>query len=78
MDLQVEYWPMLGGKKDKSSLKTAFRSLTVQRLPSHADPSTTGLSMVVVTKEKNKKSRSLIIKKILEIFLNSNNFRSMN
>ncbi|XP_033625262.1 phosphofurin acidic cluster sorting protein 1-like isoform X3 [Asterias rubens] len=55
MDLQVEYWPMLGGKKDKSSLKTAFRSLTVQRLPSHADPSTTGLSMVVVTKEKNKK-----------------------
>ncbi|XP_022091013.1 phosphofurin acidic cluster sorting protein 2-like isoform X2 [Acanthaster planci] len=55
MDLQVEYWPMLGGKKDKSSLKTAFRSLTVQRLPSHADPSTTGLSMVIVTKEKNKK-----------------------
>ncbi|XP_041468725.1 phosphofurin acidic cluster sorting protein 2-like isoform X2 [Lytechinus variegatus] len=57
LDLQVEYWPMSGSKKDKSSLKTAFRSLTVYRLPStsEAPAATAALSMVVVTKEKNKK-----------------------
>ncbi|XP_072031251.1 phosphofurin acidic cluster sorting protein 2-like isoform X2 [Amphiura filiformis] len=54
-DLQVEYWPMSGGKKDKTSLKTAFRSLTVHRLPGTGDPAINGLSMEVVTKEKNKK-----------------------
>ncbi|XP_063957530.1 phosphofurin acidic cluster sorting protein 2-like [Lytechinus pictus] len=65
LDLQVEYWPMSGSKKDKSSLKTAFRSLTVYRLPStsEAPAATAALSMVVVTKEKNKKTVMRIGKK---------------
>ncbi|XP_071501473.1 phosphofurin acidic cluster sorting protein 2-like isoform X1 [Diadema antillarum] len=65
LDLQVEYWPMSGSKKDKSSLKTAFRSLTVYRLPSTSEtPSgSSALSMVVVTKEKNKKTVMRIGKK---------------
>lgn len=59
VELQVEYWPESGGKKDKSSIKTSFRSLTVSRLPTLGDsnPAGSALSMVVVTKDKNKKSK---------------------
>ncbi|XP_077996087.1 phosphofurin acidic cluster sorting protein 1-like [Glandiceps talaboti] len=70
MDLQVEYWTNVttpggsssssGGKfKDNSmkcSLKTTFRSLNICRLPNPGDCALTStLSLVVVTKEKNKK-----------------------
>ncbi|PIK53094.1 putative phosphofurin acidic cluster sorting protein 2, partial [Apostichopus japonicus] len=59
VELQVEYWPESGGKKDKSSIKTSFRSLTVSRLPTLGDsnPAGSALSMVVVTKDKNKKTK---------------------
>lgn len=59
VELQVEYWPESGGKRDKSSIKTAFRSLTVSRLPTlgDANPSHSALSMMVVTKDKNKKTK---------------------
>ncbi|XP_071962977.1 phosphofurin acidic cluster sorting protein 2-like isoform X2 [Antedon mediterranea] len=59
MDLQVEYWPMCSGmKKDKSSLKTTFRSLIVNRLSK--DQSDSSLSMTVVTKERNKKTKQVM------------------
>ncbi|XP_070577090.1 phosphofurin acidic cluster sorting protein 1-like isoform X4 [Ptychodera flava] len=69
MDLQVEYWTNVttpGGSSSSSSkfkdnsmkcsLKTTFRSLNICRLPSSGDSTLTStLSLVVVTKEKNKK-----------------------
>ncbi|XP_033107940.1 phosphofurin acidic cluster sorting protein 2-like isoform X2 [Anneissia japonica] len=61
MDLQVEYWPMFSGmKKDKSSLKTTFRSLIVNRLSSSKGQSDSSLSMTVVTRERNKKSKQVM------------------
>lgn len=68
MELQVDYWTLGGrpepGEKDKASkkdsnknsLKTAFRSLHVCRLPLSGEIQSAAFSMVVVTKEKNKKS----------------------
>lgn len=56
----MDYWPVSGSKKDRTSLKTAFRSLTVHRLPGAGDPAVNGLTMEVVTKEKNKKSKNRV------------------
>lgn len=62
--LQVDYWVAEkrkdGERKDaKNTLKSAFRSLQVSRLPSSTtgelQPNSGTMAMTVVTKEKNKK-----------------------
>ncbi|ESO83532.1 hypothetical protein LOTGIDRAFT_169225 [Lottia gigantea] len=67
VELQVDYWTVAnrsegfdkdrGSKKEtnKCSLKTAFRSLNVSRLPSTGDITSQTFSMIVVTKEKKQK-----------------------
>lgn len=73
--LQVDYWLASlaekrreGERRDtgcKNTLKSAFRSLQVSRLPGasvsepHAPVNT--MSMTVVTKEKNKKGESSVL-----------------
>lgn len=75
MELQVEYWTLTSktetGDKDrinkkessKCSLKTAFRSLHVYRLPPTPSetPVSAGFCMGVVTKEKKQKSKHIFI-----------------
>lgn len=62
--LQVDYWVAEkrkdGERRDtKNTLKSAFRSLQVSRLPSstqgEVQPNSSTMAMTVVTKEKNKK-----------------------
>lgn len=65
--LQVDYWLASlaekrreGDRRDtgcKNTLKSAFRSLQVSRLPGGGDPQAlvNTMAMTVVTKEKNKK-----------------------
>lgn len=62
--LQVDYWVAEkrkdGERKDaKNTLKSAFRSLQVSRLPNSSTgelhPNSSTMAMTVVTKEKNKK-----------------------
>lgn len=62
--LQVDYWVAEkrkdGERRDtKNTLKSAFRSLQVSRLPNSSigelQPSSCTMAMTVVTKEKNKK-----------------------
>lgn len=62
--LQVDYWVAEkrkdGERRDnKNTLKSAFRSLQVSRLPTSTSgdlqPSSCTMAMTVVTKEKNKK-----------------------
>lgn len=71
MGLQVDYWVApTERKKDvekrdfssKNTLKCNFRSLQVSRLPlGGAEPSTQpSMSMTVVTKEKNKKGKTMM------------------
>lgn len=74
MGLQVDYWLSQsaerrkeGEKRDanaKNTLKSAFRSVQVSRLPNDGEltPSVT-MSMTVVTKEKNKKVPTLFLSK---------------
>lgn len=71
MGLQVDYWTTQGldrkkeGEKRetgiKNTLKSNFRSLQVSRIPGVGElvpPST--MAMTVVTKEKNKKGKSIL------------------
>jgi len=62
--LQVDYWlaekRREGERRDaacKNTLKSAFRSLQVSRLPGDgsSEPQVSTMAMTVVTKEKNKK-----------------------
>lgn len=65
--LQVDYWVSAGVEKrkdgeqrdSKKTLRCAFRSLQVSRLPGFGNvelqPGSNTMSMTVVTKEKNKK-----------------------
>ncbi|XP_072407256.1 phosphofurin acidic cluster sorting protein 1-like [Chiloscyllium punctatum] len=74
MGLQVDYWlshsadrRKEGEKRDvnvKNTLKSAFRSVQVSRLPNGGElsPSVT-MSMTVVTKEKNKKVPTIFLSK---------------
>ncbi|XP_067877602.1 phosphofurin acidic cluster sorting protein 1-like isoform X2 [Heterodontus francisci] len=74
MGLQVDYWLSQsvekrkeGEKRDinvKNTLKSAFRSVQVSRLPNGGEltPSVT-MSMTVVTKEKNKKVPTIFLSK---------------
>ncbi|XP_078064262.1 phosphofurin acidic cluster sorting protein 1-like, partial [Mustelus asterias] len=74
MGLQVDYWlshsaekRKEGEKRDvnvKNTLKSAFRSVQVSRLPNGGEltPSIT-MSMTVVTKEKNKKVPTIFLSK---------------
>ncbi|KAK6183490.1 hypothetical protein SNE40_010963 [Patella caerulea] len=67
VELQVDYWTVVtktdgvdkdkASKKDtnKCSLKTAFRSLNVSRLPYTGDMTSQTFSMMVVTREKKQK-----------------------
>lgn len=71
LDLQVDYWsvPMtkadtgdraekLVKKDSKNSLKTAFRSVLVYRLPPQTcELPLSTLSMIMITREKKQKSR---------------------
>ena len=72
MDLQLDYWIVSpkpdanekekSGKKEgnKNSLKTAFKSVSVHRLPQksvNGEPLSSTLSMVVITKEKKQKGQ---------------------
>uniref|UniRef100_A0A8C2I6B9 Phosphofurin acidic cluster sorting protein 1a n=1 Tax=Cyprinus carpio TaxID=7962 RepID=A0A8C2I6B9_CYPCA len=73
--LQVDYWVSSGAEKrkdgerrdmgNKSTLKCAFRSLQVSRLPGSFELQTGSntMSMTVVTKEKNKKVPNLFLGK---------------
>ncbi|XP_026879366.2 phosphofurin acidic cluster sorting protein 1a isoform X3 [Electrophorus electricus] len=70
--LQVDYWVAEkrkdGERRDtKSTLKSAFRSLQVSRLPSTASAelhsNSCTMSMTVVTKEKNKKVPTIFLGK---------------
>uniref|UniRef100_A0A8C1S9Y3 Phosphofurin acidic cluster sorting protein 1a n=1 Tax=Cyprinus carpio TaxID=7962 RepID=A0A8C1S9Y3_CYPCA len=73
--LQVDYWVSSGAEKRKdgerrdmgikSTLKCAFRSLQVSRLPGSFELQTGSntMSMTVVTKEKNKKVPNLFLGK---------------
>ncbi|XP_023931579.1 phosphofurin acidic cluster sorting protein 2 isoform X1 [Lingula anatina] len=65
-ELQLDYWTVPGKtereekskkepKDNKSSLKTAFRSIKVSRLPPNGEMSGQTMSMVVYTKEKKQK-----------------------
>uniref|UniRef100_A0A8C1HVE5 Phosphofurin acidic cluster sorting protein 1a n=1 Tax=Cyprinus carpio carpio TaxID=630221 RepID=A0A8C1HVE5_CYPCA len=73
--LQVDYWVSSGAEKrkdgerrdmgNKNTLKCAFRSLQVSRLPGSFELQTGSntMSMTVVTKEKNKKVPNLFLGK---------------
>ncbi|XP_016377012.1 phosphofurin acidic cluster sorting protein 1-like isoform X1 [Sinocyclocheilus rhinocerous] len=73
--LQVDYWVSSGAEKrkdgerrdmgNKNTLKCAFRSLQVSRLPGSFELQTGSntMSMTVVTKEKNKKVPNLFLVK---------------
>ncbi|XP_053334826.1 phosphofurin acidic cluster sorting protein 1a isoform X4 [Clarias gariepinus] len=70
--LQVDYWVVEkrkdGERRDtKNTLKSAFRSLQVSRLPSsniaELQPSSCTMAMTVVTKEKNKKVPTIFLGK---------------
>ncbi|XP_036444332.1 phosphofurin acidic cluster sorting protein 1a isoform X4 [Colossoma macropomum] len=70
--LQVDYWVAEkrkdGERRDtKNTLKCAFRSLQVSRLPSSAQgevqPNSCTMAMTVVTKEKNKKVPTIFLGK---------------
>lgn len=81
--LQVDYWLASladkrreGERRDtgcKNTLKSAFRSLQVCRLPGggSSDPQTlvNTMAMTVVTKEKNKKGQPRLLFSILQSFL---------
>lgn len=78
MGLQVDYWVAPAEKKkdmekrdfsSKNTLKCNFRSLQVSRLPlwgSEPSPQPT-MSMIVVTKEKNKKGMLCILGNVAEL-----------
>ncbi|XP_046336384.2 phosphofurin acidic cluster sorting protein 2-like isoform X1 [Haliotis rufescens] len=81
MDLQVDYWTTSSksdSKKEsnKCSLKTAFRSLSVCRLPYQGEQTSSSFSMVVVTREKKQKIMR-IGKKAKEIESKSQNIDSI-
>lgn len=72
--LQVDYWVSSGPEKRKDgerrdpgkhTLKCAFRSLQVSRLPgsgtSELQNCSNTMSMTVVTKEKNKKGEKILL-----------------
>uniref|UniRef100_A0A8B9HJJ7 Phosphofurin acidic cluster sorting protein 1 n=1 Tax=Astyanax mexicanus TaxID=7994 RepID=A0A8B9HJJ7_ASTMX len=70
--LQVDYWVIEkrkdGERRDnKNTLKSAFRSLQVSRLPSSTQgdlqPNSCTMAMTVVTKEKNKKVPTIFLGK---------------
>lgn len=70
--LQVDYWVAEkrkdGERRDtKNTLKSAFRSLQVSRLPNSSigelQPSSCTMAMTVVTKEKNKKVPTIFLGK---------------
>ncbi|KAI4897381.1 hypothetical protein NFI96_024497 [Prochilodus magdalenae] len=70
--LQVDYWVAEkrrdGERRDnKNTLKSAFRSLQVSRLPSSSQgevqPNSCTMAMTVVTKEKNKKVPTIFLGK---------------
>ncbi|XP_067680503.1 phosphofurin acidic cluster sorting protein 2-like isoform X3 [Haliotis asinina] len=81
MELQVDYWTTSSksdSKKEsnKCSLKTAFRSLSVSRLPYQGEQASSSFSMVVVTREKKQKIMR-IGKKAKEIESKSQNIDSI-
>lgn len=74
--LQVDYWVVEkrkdGERRDtKNTLKSAFRSLQVSRLPSsniaELQPSSCTMAMTVVTKEKNKKGEHAAWQTVVDI-----------